>query len=70
MTDGEQRDYWAELGSRIEDDGGLYTTDRAVLLAYWQVLDNSMKSARSTISTEAVDRFFRLAFEMRRSAND
>ncbi len=70
MTDGEQRDHWVELRSRIAEDGGLYQTDQAVLLAYWQVLDNSMKSGRSTISTEAVDRFFRLAFEMRKSAND
>ena len=51
------------------EDGGLYKTDQAVLLAYWQVLDNSMKSSRSGLKSEAVDNFFLLAFEMRKSAN-
>jgi hypothetical protein len=70
MTDSEQRDYWEELRTRIAEDGGLYKTDQAVLLAYWQILDNSLKSSRTVLNSEAVDSFFRLAFEMRKSAND
>lgn len=70
MTDREKRDYWDDLRGRIAEDGGLYETDRALLLGYWQVLDNSMKSGRTALKAEDVDRFFRLAFEMRHSVQD